>query len=63
MRFSGVQVSQTSEDTIISIEFEYVGDETGDDQLIYTNNPSDIADASGRTLAAFAKGVELGIRD
>jgi hypothetical protein len=53
MRFAGISVVQTDVNQI-EVEFEYVDDEAGPNVFVYTNDPSDIVDASGRTLAAFS---------
>ncbi len=52
MAFVGMSVTQTTVNQI-EIQFDFNGSEPGPDVLIYTNNPSDIVDESGRTLAAF----------
>jgi hypothetical protein len=52
MAFVGMSIAQTTVNQI-EIQFDFNGSEPGPDTLIYTNNPSDIEDESGRSLAAF----------
>ena len=52
MAFVGMSIAQTTVNQI-EIQFDFNGSEPGPDILIYTNNPSDIEDESGRSLAAF----------
>jgi hypothetical protein len=52
MAFVGMSITQTLINQI-EIQFDFNGSEPGPDTLIYLNNPSDIEDESGRSLAAF----------
>lgn len=52
-RFVATGLWQVADDWI-QIELEQVGEEAGEDELVYTNNPSDIQDTLGRKLAAFS---------
>jgi hypothetical protein len=39
------------------VELSYDLDDAGDNEIVYTNNPSDISDTLGRPLAAFEMGI------